>query len=193
MSRKNIKPLKYRRRREGRTNYKKRMSLLKSNLPRLVIRKSNKHIYAQIVEYIPNGDKVIVSSCSLELKKLGWNFGPNMSTAYLVGFLLGKKAVQHKVKDSIPDFGLSPSIKGSKLYAVLKGTLDAGLSVRHSEDVLPDEDRLNGKHITDYFKNKSKENASKEQFGSYVKLSINPEKIPELIEQTKTKITGLVK
>ena len=35
------------------------------------------------------------------------------------------------------------------VYAALKGMSDAGLDIPHSEDVYPEEDRLNGAHIDD--------------------------------------------
>ena len=50
----------YKRKREGKTNYKKRLKLLQSRTTRLVIRKSNKHIIAQLTNYYPDGDKVVV-------------------------------------------------------------------------------------------------------------------------------------
>ena len=36
--------VKFRRRREGKTNYKKRLAFVKSDLPRLVVRRSNKYL-----------------------------------------------------------------------------------------------------------------------------------------------------
>jgi large subunit ribosomal protein L18 len=64
--------VKYRRKREGRTDYKKRLALLKGKTNRLVIRKTNTKIILQIVNYEPEGDKVIITTTSSELKKLGW-------------------------------------------------------------------------------------------------------------------------
>jgi large subunit ribosomal protein L18 len=39
----------WRRRREGKTNYYKRLKLIRSGKPRLVVRRTNKYIIAQIV------------------------------------------------------------------------------------------------------------------------------------------------
>ena len=47
----------------------------------------------------------------------------------------------------IMDVGLHPPIRGSKLYAALKGAVDAGLEVPHIPEVLPDESRTSGEHI----------------------------------------------
>jgi len=61
-----------RRRREAKTDYKSRLNLLKSGLPRLVIRKTNKFVTGQIIESEIAQDKVIVSSSSRDLLKKGW-------------------------------------------------------------------------------------------------------------------------
>ena len=47
------------------------------------------------------------------------------------------------------DIGLAANSKGGRVYAALKGMSDAGLEIPHSEDVYPDEERLNGAHIDD--------------------------------------------
>ena len=64
--------VKFRRKREGRTNYKKRLALLKSGLSRIVIRKGSRHITLQIVNYHPDGDKIITTLNSKILLKHGW-------------------------------------------------------------------------------------------------------------------------
>jgi len=143
----------FRRKREGKTNYKKRIAFLTSEKPRLVIRKSLKSFIAQIIIYEPKGDRVLTSACSAELKKLGWKFsGGNTSAAYLVGYLAGKKAKNAKITEAIADVGLYQPVKGSKLYAVLKGAVDSGLIVPHDESSIPKPERIKGKHIADYKK-----------------------------------------
>ena len=144
----------FRRKREGKTNYKKRIAYLNSGLPRLVIRKSSKNITAQIIVYEPKGDKVIASSNSVELKKLGWKLsGSNTPASYLVGFLIGKKAVEKKIHEAILDLGLYQPLPGSKVYAALKGAVDSGLKVPYDAAVVPKQERIEGKHISDYKKN----------------------------------------
>lgn len=137
----------FKRKREGKTDYNKRIKLLASNKPRLVIRKSLKNITAQIIEYSTQGDKVAVSAHSRELIKLGWKgYRRNLPAAYLVGLLCGSKARQKKINEAILDLGLYQSVKGSVFYAVLKGVLDAGVHVPHDESVIPPESRLIGAH-----------------------------------------------
>ncbi|HIH54177.1 TPA: 50S ribosomal protein L18 [Candidatus Woesearchaeota archaeon] len=148
---KRIKFVQYRRKREGRTNYRKRLKMLISGTSRIVIRKSNKHITIQVVDYEANGDKVIVTAKSSELKKYGWNHAcGNIPAAYLTGMLAGHKAVKKKAKKAIVDLGLQIPAKGSKIYAAVKGAIDAGLEINCSEEALPKEDRIKGKHIDAY-------------------------------------------
>ena len=68
MAKNAIYTVKYRRKREGRTNYKKRLELLKSGSPRLVIRKSNTSITLQLVMYESDGDKVLITYTSKKFR-----------------------------------------------------------------------------------------------------------------------------
>lgn len=138
----------YRRKRDGKTNYRKRLELLKSRKNRLIIRKTNTSIIMQVVSYEADGDKVLVGLTSKKLATYGWKHsGKNLPAAYLTGMLLGKEAAKKGIKEAIVDLGLQTPIKGSRLYAALKGAADAGLDVHASEQVFPAEDRLSGKHI----------------------------------------------
>ncbi|HME86804.1 MAG TPA: 50S ribosomal protein L18 [Candidatus Nanoarchaeia archaeon] len=149
----------FRRKRSGKTNYKKRIAYLTSGLPRLVIRRSLKSMTAQIVVYEPQGDKVLVAATSQELKKLGWTgAGSNIPASYLVGFLVGKKAIKAKVQKAIVDLGLYQPVKGSKIFGVLKGAVDAGLEVPHEASVVPSADRIQGKHIAAHRKTATEKN-----------------------------------
>lgn len=141
----------YRRKREGKTNYKKRIKLLLSNKPRMIVRKSLLSTYAQIGKFDVKGDKIIASSSVWELKKKhGWKHGNNVPAAYLTGLLLGRKALKAGIKEAILDTGFHTSTKGSKIYACLKGAVDAGLKIPHNQEILPSEERLMGKHIEKY-------------------------------------------
>jgi large subunit ribosomal protein L18 len=144
--------VKFRRRREGKTSYKKRLALLKSNLPRLVIRRSNKYITSEVIDYAKKGDKVLAHTHSSHLKKDGWKFGVgNLPAAYLTGLKLGAK-LKGKVKKAVLDHGLCTSTKGSLIYACLKGFLDSGIEVKHNPKIFPDESRIKGEHIAKYSK-----------------------------------------
>jgi large subunit ribosomal protein L18 len=140
--------VRHRRKREGKTNYKKRLELLKSRKDRLVIRKTNKQIILQIIRYEPDGDKAIVTVGSSELKKKGWKHScKNLPACYLAGMLLTQKAKAKNIGEAILDLGLQTPHSGSKLYAALKGAIDAGLAIPANEKIFPSEERLKGKHI----------------------------------------------
>jgi large subunit ribosomal protein L18 len=122
------------------------------------VRKSIKNIIAQLIEYNKDGDKVLLSSHSSELKKYGWEGKKgDVPAAYLVGLLVGNKAKKKGVTELILDLGLQKSVKGSRIYSVLKGCVDAGLNIPHSESILPAEDRIKGKHIKNFDVNKFEE------------------------------------
>lgn len=180
----------HRRKREGRTNYKKRLNLLKSRTPRLVVRRSTRTITAQVIKFNPDGDQVLASASSKSIAKLGWKaYGANMSAAYLVGYLLGKSAQAKGCEQAVLDLGLDNSMRGSKLYATLKGALDAGLNVNHSEDVLPSEERVNGTHIAKYAETlKADQEKYNKQFSAYLKQGVQPENLTNLFAEVKKKI-----
>jgi len=50
------------------------------------------------------------------------------------------------------DIGLESPVKKGVLYSCLKGALDAGLKIPHSEEILPSEERIKGKNPDDYLK-----------------------------------------
>ena len=143
--------VKYRRKREGKTDYKKRLELLKGKKDRLAIRKTNKQIILQIIRYHEDGDKVLITVHSKELEKKGWKHSnKNTPAAYLAGALLAQKAKEHNIKKAILDLGLQSPLKGSKLYAALKGAIDAGLEIPASKEIFPAEQRIKGEHISSY-------------------------------------------
>lgn len=138
----------YRRKRDGKTNYRKRLEMLKGRQDRLVIRRTNKHIIMQLVRYQPDGDKVLLGVSSKKLETMGWNHSAkNIPAAYLTGLLLGKTAAKNNIESAIVDLGLQTPHKGSKLYAAIKGVVDSGFNIKASEDVFPEEERIEGKHI----------------------------------------------
>ena len=61
--------------------------------------------------------------------------------------LLGLKAKNKNIKEAVLDIGFRSPVKGSLVYTVLKGAVDAGLKVPHSTEILPSEDRIKGTHM----------------------------------------------
>lgn len=174
--------LPFKRRFEKKTNYKRRLGLLLSNKPRLIIRKSLKHTKTQIVKYEPAGDKTLVSANTQELEKLGWKYSTsNLPASYLTGLLIGQKAKKKKIKDAVIDFGVQRTIKGSRLYATVKGAIDAGMQIPCSEGVLPSEERIRGENIVKYSKEKG--DTYKTQFSK-----VKPDNMAKDFEKIKEKI-----
>ena len=158
-----VKP---RRRREGKTDYRKRLKLLRSGKVRIVVRKSIKNTQIQFVEYKESGDNIIISANSNELiKKYNWKYSTSSTpAAYLTGLLAGKRAKDKGIDECVLDIGRHPPITGSKLFASIKGVIDAGVKCPHDEEKIPNEDRIMGKHLD--------------------------EKIMPVLDDIKSKITG---
>ncbi|MFH1586930.1 MAG: 50S ribosomal protein L18 [Candidatus Diapherotrites archaeon] len=149
MSHKSTYATPFRRRKEQKTNYKKRLALLKSKQLRLVVRKSNNNLIAEVVEYFKAGDKTRVFVHSNELKDFGWTrHAGNIPAAYLTGYLCGKKAVKEKIESAILDMGLNTPVHGSRIFAGLKGAIDGGLKIKADEKVFPSGERIRGGHIS---------------------------------------------
>ncbi len=119
-------------------------------MPRIVVRRSNKNMLVQITEYSLAGDKVISSAKAVDLKKLGYTLNTgNLVSAYLTGYLAGKRALKAGLKgECIVDIGLQKSTYGGKIYSAVKGILDSGVKVKVSDAVFPSEERLNGSHLS---------------------------------------------
>ncbi len=140
----------FRRRREGRTDYRARAKLLQSGEPRAVVRKTLNQTLVQIVEADPAGDRVLASAVSRDLREQGWSLGTgNLPAAYLTGLLAGKRAAAKGVTSAVLDLGLQKPSKGGRVFAALQGLLDAGVKVPHSKEVLPSPERLRGGHISE--------------------------------------------
>jgi len=140
----------FRRRRECRTDYYARRRLLTSHEARAVVRRSNKNITIQFAEFGMEGDRIIASVNTKDLVKMGWEYScSSIPAAYLVGYLAGKKAMKAELEYAVLDIGMQNPQHGGVLFAVAKGMIDAGLEVPCNEDVFPDEERINGKHIDD--------------------------------------------
>lgn len=175
------------RRKKSKTNYKSRLNLLKSNKIRLVIRKSLNSVSIQFVKYEHAGDKVLSSTHTNELKKFNWNAHlGNIPSAYLAGFLAGKKALQKNIKESILDMGMNKNIKGSIIYSALKGVLDAGVKIPCKHDIFPTKEQIEGLSIENYAKSLVSDHEKyKKQFSGCIKKGFKPEEFVKNFHNTK--------
>ncbi len=183
----------FRRRKEGKTDYRSRRALVSSRLPRLVVRRTLRHMIVQIVKAEAIGDKVVVSAHSRELaKNFGWQGDcGNTPAAYLTGLLCGFKAIVQGVKRTVPDIGLHSPSRGSRVFAALKGIIDAGVTVPHREDMLPAENRISGKHIADYANQISPDSETyQRKFSKYLLRKMRPEQLSEHFYLTKKRVVS---
>lgn len=149
--------VKWRRRREGKTNYHNRRYLLiqdkqKYNAAkyRLVVRLSKKNILCQLIYSRLEGDFVLSSSHSKNLGAIGLPLlNNNFSTSYITGLNLSNtffrenfsfKKSENLLKNNfkvILDLGLTRVTTGNKVFSAMKGAVDGGFSIPHNEKRFP--------------------------------------------------------
>ncbi|MHA1354000.1 MAG: hypothetical protein ACTSR1_02350 [Candidatus Heimdallarchaeota archaeon] len=94
----------FRRRREGKTNFHRRSRLLRSKIPRLVVRRSNKHERVSLIKAQVIGDVTVIDASSQHLNKYGWKGATgNLPSSYLTGYLAAKYALTLGYKEAILD------------------------------------------------------------------------------------------
>jgi len=231
--------VKYRRRREGKTDYRARRKLTiqaknKYNTPkyRLVVRFTNKDVICQITYAKLKGDVVLTAAYSHELPRYGLETGlTNYAATYATGLLVARRHLQkiklderYVGKEQVTgeywtykreeldeaegpnpfranlDVGLVRTSTGARVFAALKGAVDGGLDIPHSETRFAgykpaegkgEEGKLNteklrkylfGGHVADYMTKLNEKNPEryKRQFASYVTKGIKPEDLQAL-------------
>jgi large subunit ribosomal protein L18 len=158
----------FRRRREGKTDYRVRLRLLRSGRSRAVVRCSATRVRVAIVAFDPLGDRVLAAADSSELGRIQFPAARIGSTpaAYLTGLLAGLRAKSGGTESAVLDVGLRRPTPGGRLTAALKGLLDAGLEIPHGEEGFPSAERINGAHL--------------------------PTPLPQPVEAYKLKLPGIV-
>ncbi|KAK9817933.1 hypothetical protein WJX72_004502 [[Myrmecia] bisecta] len=175
--------VKYKRRRQGKTDYRARLRLTtqdknKYNTPkyRIVVRFSNKDITCQGLEEATGEDYNVEEQ----------EEGPRPFTALL-------------------DTGLKRTSTGSKVFAALKGALDGGVSIPHSEKRFvgydPEGKALDaetlrkyiyGGHVAEYMENMKDEDNEKyeKHFAKWIEAEIeaDPEDVEELYKKVHAAI-----
>ena len=151
-----------RRRIEGKTDYANRVRLLKGETPRVVFRKTNKYIIAEYVTSHEAQDKIEIGMTSKNLKKFGWpdEFDGSLKSvpaSYLTGFLMGKEIAKKKLATPIVDVGMIRTISKNKVFAFIKGLIDAGMKIKCSKEKFPEEERIEGKNLKKDFTKTFKE------------------------------------
>ncbi|XP_074559836.1 large ribosomal subunit protein uL18-like [Curcuma longa] len=229
--------VKFKRRRQGRTDYRARIRLInqdknKYNTPkyRFVVRFTNKDIIAQITSASIAGDLVLASAYSHELPHYGLEVGlTNYAAAYCTGLLLARRVLKKLELDkeyegnveatgedfsveptesrrpfrAFLDVGLVRTTTGNRVFGALKGALDGGLDIPHSEKRFAgfkkDEKQLDaevhrkyifGGHVASYMRILSEDEPEKYQshFSEYIKGGIEPDNMEELYKKVHAAI-----
>ncbi|XP_074566495.1 large ribosomal subunit protein uL18 [Curcuma longa] len=229
--------VKYKRRREGKTDYRARIRLInqdknKYNTPkyRFVVRFTNKDIVAQIISSTIVGDLVLASAYAHELPQYGLEVGlTNYAAAYCTGLLLARRVLKTLELDSeyegnveatgedfsveptdnrrpfraLLDVGLVRTTTGNRVFGALKGALDGGLDIPHSDKRFAgfkkDEKQLDaevhrkyiyGGHVASYMKILMEDEPEKYQshFSQYIKKGIDPDNLEEMYKKVHAAI-----
>ncbi|MFA5071748.1 MAG: 50S ribosomal protein L18 [Candidatus Pacearchaeota archaeon] len=151
-----------RRRIEGKTDYANRVRLLKGETPRVVFRRTNKYIIAEYVTSHEAQDKIEIGITSKNLKKFGWpeEFDGSLKSvpaSYLTGFLMGKEIGKKKLATPIVDVGMIRTLSKNKVFAFIKGLIDAGMKIKCAKEKFPEESRIEGKNLKKDFTKTFKE------------------------------------
>jgi large subunit ribosomal protein L18 len=183
--------VKFRRRREGKTNYYKRYVYVISNTIRFVPRLTNKYVIVSIAKFDPKGDTMVAVAHSMELvKKYGWKGDTNNTpAAYLTGYLAGLRAIKAGITEAVADIGLFVPTKGGRIFASIKGGIDAGLKIPVG-DLGKLDDRIKGIHIANYASKLESENPElfKKLFSKYLERGLDPKTLPQHFEEVLKKI-----
>jgi large subunit ribosomal protein L5e len=136
---------KFRRRREGKTDYFARRRLIlqdkdKYDTPkyRLVARFTNKRVIAQVTYATITGDKVLAAADSTELKRFGLTAGlTNYAASYATGLLLARRLLRKTKLDTLykgatkidgNDYDVNTEVKDDEQRKPFKAILDVGLA-----------------------------------------------------------------
>ncbi len=142
-----------RRRKENKTDYLKRLKLLKGEKPRIVFRKTNRFIISEYILSKEAQDMAVFGFDSRKLNEYGWPKNAQGSlksttASYLTGYLTGKTIIKQKLETPILDAGMNRVLHKNKIYAFIKGMIDSGIKINCEKEFFPEESRIKGQHLT---------------------------------------------
>lgn len=235
--------VKYRRRREGKTDYEARRKMVKqakykynAKKYRFIVRFTNRKVICQIAYATIRGDMIIAAANSTELAKYGIPAGyKNYAAAYCTGLLCARRVLnklgledefkgkeeidgedyhieeeehEHRPFKAILDVGLQRTTVGHRMWGALKGAVDGGLHVPHSNKRFPGykapeekgadaeydaeahKERIFGGHVKDYMENMAEEDPNKYEahFAKFIEADIDADKIEDMYTEAHEKI-----
>ncbi|KAM0946514.1 putative ribosomal protein L5 eukaryotic/L18 archaeal [Dioscorea sansibarensis] len=204
----------------------------KYNTPkyRFVVRFTNKDIIAQIVSASIAGDMVMAAAYAHELPRYGLEVGlTNYAAAYCTGLLLARRVLktlkmdeeyQGNVEATGEDFSVEPAesrrpfralldvglvrtTTGNRVFGALKGALDGGLDIPHSDKRFAgfkkDDKQLDaelhrkyilGGHVASYMRSLMEDEPEKYQshFSGYLKNGLEADDIEEMYKKVHAAI-----
>ncbi|XP_010551993.1 PREDICTED: 60S ribosomal protein L5-like [Tarenaya hassleriana] len=204
----------------------------KYNTPkyRFVVRFTNKDIVAQIVSASIAGDIVLAAAYAHELPRYGLEVGlTNYAAAYCTGLLLARRVLKMLEMDSeyegnveasgedfsveptdtrrpfraLLDVGLVRTTTGNRVFGALKGALDGGLDIPHSDkrfagfnkeskqlDAEVHRKYIYGVHVADYMRVMMEDEPEKYQshFSEYIKRGIEADNMEALYKKVHAAI-----
>jgi large subunit ribosomal protein L18 len=93
------------------------------------------------------------------------------------------------VTEAILDIGLHARGPGSRVFAVAKGAIDAGMNVPHDDSALPTKERIEGQHVENYAKKVAGDTERyKRMFSGYLHYKTKPEELPNHLRQVEEKV-----
>ncbi len=190
-SKKNYSPI-FRRRREGKTDYRKRKGIVIGRSDFVTAAISGRYILTQLHKASLNGDVTLCQSSSKELSALaGWNGSfKSLPAAYLTGYLLGKRSVAKGYDSACFYSGVGRFVQGSRIASLLAGANDAGLKIAVGEEILPDETRIKGEHIERFSKELQEKdpNLFRKRFSQVIASGFDPTNYHKHFEEAKSRI-----
>jgi len=221
--------VKYRRRREGKTDYqaRRRMTIqdknkYNSSRYRMAVRITNRDVICQVIQPKIVGDHTICAAYSHELAKFGVEVGlTNYAACYATGLLCARRLltklklheqyegcaeadgemflVEHedgaRPFTCVLDVGLTRTTTGNRVFGALKGAVDGGLNIPHSEKRFPGYDRegkeydaethkkyIFGGHVAEYMELLEEEDPDRyaSQFAKYIEKDLEGDGLEEM-------------
>ncbi|CAL0307965.1 unnamed protein product [Lupinus luteus] len=204
----------------------------KYNTPkyRFVVRFTNKDIIAQITSSSIAGDHVLAAAYAHELPHFGLEVGlTNYAAAYCTGLLLARRVLKTLELDedyegnveatgedysvepaetrrpfrALLDVGLIRTTTGNRVFGALKGALDGGLDIPHSDKRFAGYDKekkeldpevhrkyIFGGHVANYIKTLIEDEPEKYQthFSEYIKRGIEADGLEALYKKVHAAI-----
>jgi len=203
---------------------------------RLVVRFTNKRLICQIMYATIRGDMIVSQANSSELAKYGVPCGhKNYAAAYCTGLLVARRTLKkfsldetfkgkeeidgedYHVEDEendqrpfkcILDVGLQTTAVGHRMWGALKGAVDGGLHIPHTNKKFPGfkpaeekgqepeydadahKEKIFGSHVKEYMEMLQEEDPTKYEahFSKFIENDIDADKVEEMYTDAHEKI-----